>query len=101
MAALTPLAASELAKRSSPDAEGDVVVRHDRQGDAGVDRGQLVEDARPAWLPAARACSLAAWITGPSITGSLKGTPISMASAPASATARTTSAQSDPSPPVT
>ena len=38
----------------------------------------------------------ARWIVGPSITGSEKGTPTSTASAPASATARTTSTQSSP-----
>ncbi len=45
MAAATPLAARFSAKRCRPDAEGDVVVGHDRQRDAGVDPGQLVEDA--------------------------------------------------------
>ena len=43
----------------------------------------------------------ASWMMRPSITGSEKGMPISMASAPASATARTTSSQAVPSPPVT
>ena len=43
----------------------------------------------------------ASWMVRPSITGSEKGMPTSMASAPAAATARTTSSQADPSPPVT
>src|SRR3954452_964344 len=51
--------------------------------------------------PAASARSDASWIVGPSITGSENGMPISIASAPAAATARTTSVHSSPSPPVT
>ena len=51
----------------------------------------------PCW----RARIDAAWMVGPSITGSENGMPISMASAPAAATARTTSTQSGPRPPVT
>src|SRR5262245_38705215 len=43
----------------------------------------------------------ASWITGPSITGSENGIPTSTASAPASATARTTSTHSWSMPPVT
>jgi len=50
--------------------------------------------------PAPRASSLAAWIVGPSITGSEKGIPTSMTSAPAAATARMVSTQSPPRPPV-
>ena len=50
--------------------------------------------------PDCKAFSDASWMTGPSITGSENGMPISMASAPASATARTVSTQSVPSPPV-
>src|SRR6476661_52942 len=43
--------------------------------------------------PLASARSDASWIVGPSITGSENGMPISIASAPASASARTTSIQ--------
>src|SRR3954451_20507827 len=43
----------------------------------------------------------ASWIVRPSITGSENGIPISIASAPAAATARTTSSQAAPRPPVT
>src|SRR5262245_12317755 len=53
------------------------------------------------FAPAAKAASEASWIVGPSITGSENGMPTSMASAPASANARTTSVQSSPRPPVT
>ncbi len=55
----------------------------------------------PGVVPARSARSLASWITGPSITGSENGMPTSMASAPAAASARTTSSQSSPRPPVT
>src|SRR5207253_4151630 len=51
--------------------------------------------------PSASARRVASWTTGPSIKGSENGMPISMASAPAAATARTTSTQSRPRPPVT
>ena len=50
--------------------------------------------------PRCKANTEAAWITGPSMTGSLKGMPISMASAPAAAHARTASTQSSLTPPV-
>ena len=50
--------------------------------------------------PSDRARSLACWMVVPSITGSENGTPISMASAPATATAQIVSSQSSPSPPV-
>src|SRR3954469_2636753 len=43
----------------------------------------------------------ASWMVRPSITGSENGMPTSIASAPASATARTTSSHPEPSPPVT
>ena len=43
----------------------------------------------------------ASWIVRPSMTGSENGMPTSIASAPARATARTTSSQDAPSPPVT
>ena len=56
---------------------------------------QLVEDRLTGVAPAReRLLADASWMTGPSMTGSENGMPISMASAPASATARTTSAQS-------
>ena len=62
--------------------EDEVVVGHHRQRDAGVELGQLLEDAGSAWrrppAPAARPPGS----TGPSITGSEKGMPTSMASAP-------------------
>ena len=51
--------------------------------------------------PDPSASAEACWMTGPSMTGSEKGIPISMASAPAAAIARTTSSQSRPRPPVT
>ena len=50
--------------------------------------------------PCERARSLAAWMVVPSITGSEKGTPISMASAPAAAAAAIICSQSSPRPPV-
>src|SRR6478672_949413 len=56
-------------------------------------------DAGVAPISSAR-CD-ASWIVRPSITGSENGIPTSMASAPASATARTTSSQPRPRPPVT
>ena len=49
--------------------------------------------------PAASARSEASWMIGPSMTGSEKGMPISIASAPASVAARTMSSQPG-SPPV-
>src|SRR4051794_23789435 len=51
--------------------------------------------------PRSRARREASWMVRPSITGSENGMPTSMASAPASAMARTTSSQPDPRPPVT
>src|SRR5215207_8734744 len=51
--------------------------------------------------PRSRARRDASWMVRPSITGSEKGMPTSMASAPASAMARTTSSQPEPRPPVT
>ena len=51
--------------------------------------------------PSSSARCDASWIVRPSMTGSENGMPISMASAPASATARTTSSQAEPRPPVT
>ena len=56
----------------------------------------------PAGVAPDRSASAEArWMTGPSMTGSENGIPISIASAPASARARTTSSQSCPRPPVT
>ena len=52
-------------------------------------------------VPRSRARTDASWMVGPSIIGSEKGMPTSMASAPASATAWTTSSQSADMPPVT
>src|SRR5690349_1867881 len=51
--------------------------------------------------PRSSARWLASWIVLPSMIGSENGIPISIASAPASATARTTSHHCAPSPPVT
>ena len=52
-------------------------------------------------VPRSSACNDACWTTGPSIIGSEKGMPTSMASAPAAARAWTTCTQSGDIPPVT
>jgi len=64
--------------------------------------GLAVAGPTPAGVaPRSRARRDASWMVRPSITGSENGMPISMASAPASAIAMSTSVQCDPSPPVT
>ena len=52
-------------------------------------------------VPRSRARSEASWMVGPSIIGSEKGIPTSMASAPAPASASTVSNQWSSMPPVT
>ena len=52
-------------------------------------------------IPLWRARRPASWTTGPSIMGSEKGKPSSIASAPAAATARTTVGQSGEPPAIT
>ncbi len=90
------------AKRSWPMWKHEVVVGHHGERDAGVERrATLVEDRCRRGARRRGPARDASWIIGPSITGSENGMPISMASAPASATARTTSAPARPSPPVT
>ena len=58
----------------------EVVVRHHRRAGCSTSRlGSLVEDRQRAWRPASSAACDACWITGPSITGSENGMPISIA----------------------
>ena len=68
----------------------EVVVRHDGQRDAYLEIGAGIEDRRRVSRPLERACD-ACWMTGPSITGSENGTPISIAVSPAADAARTAS----------
>jgi hypothetical protein len=55
----------------------------------------------PGVVPAASDATEACWMTGPSIIGSEKGMPTSTASAPAAATASTTSIQFGTMPAIT
>ncbi len=94
----TPCSASRRAKRSCPKRNAmlyDVIATKGTPTSAAD--SSLSTDS--GVVPRSRARVLACWMTGPSMIGSEKGMPISMASAPASAAARTASSQSVDMPP--
>ncbi len=92
-AALTPASRAALGEALVAGPEHEVVVRHHRRPGR-PRRGRPARRGSPSGVaPGSSARCEAAWMTGPSMTGSEKGMPTSMASAPAAAAARTASAQ--------
>ena len=75
-----------------PKLQNGIQVREDDKAGIGLPRICFATSSTPAKLvPCCSARSLARWMTGPSATGSLNGTPSSITSAPASIAASATS----------
>ena len=81
---LPPTAASSRGEAVDAVVLDRVPVRHDQRGRAGVGDGLDGAETSAVVTPPASAWSTAAWMTGPSITGSEYGRPTSMTSQPPS-----------------
>jgi hypothetical protein len=93
----TPASAAASANLASPKRRMGLKIGKDDQARFGAGIAKFASEAQTSLrrVPRARARSLARWMTGPSASGSLKGTPSSMTSAPASMAARAISREAD------
>src|SRR5205823_717714 len=89
----TPASAASRTKRSTPNARTGFRYVITITGTASAARW-ICSSTRAAVMPWSRAACVERWIVGPSASGSEKGIPTSMKSAPASATTRSASSDS-------